>query len=266
MTKISCIVPVYKVEKYLRRCIDSILAQTFQDFDIILVDDESPDNCGAICDEYASDRDNIFVIHQKHGGLSKARNTGIDAANGEFITFVDSDDYIAENMFELLINQQMMTKADLAVVTGLENRYKEPYGPVIYSRDEVLSKFHERYSDELWCNVMGKLYHKRVFAHLRFKEGIIYEDTQIFPYILNECSSVSIEVVKDCLYFYETGNESIMRSAFGPKNFSSLTVWWDYVTFFTQCFPNDDQRDFYAVRYCFDYIRMANIVVGGGET
>ena len=94
MPGISVIVPVYKVEKYLHECVDSILAQTFRDFELILVDDGSPDNCGAICDEYAAKDSRIRVIHQENQGLSGARNSGIDVARGEYITFVDADDSI----------------------------------------------------------------------------------------------------------------------------------------------------------------------------
>lgn len=99
MPTLSIIVPVYKVEPYLHRCVDSILAQTFTDFELILVDDGSPDNCGAICDEYAAKDSRILVIHKENGGLSDARNAGLDIAKGEYIGFVDSDDYISPQMY-----------------------------------------------------------------------------------------------------------------------------------------------------------------------
>ena len=97
---ISVIVPVYKVEKYIHRCIDSILAQTFTDFELILVDDGSPDCCGSICDEYAKKDSRVTVIHKKNGGLSDARNAGLDFAMGDYILFVDSDDYIDADLLE----------------------------------------------------------------------------------------------------------------------------------------------------------------------
>ena len=100
MPQISVIVPVYKVESYLPRCIDSILAQTFTDFELILVDDGSPDNCGVICDEYAARDNRIHVIHKENGGVSSARNAGIRLAGSDWITFVDSDDYLAENALD----------------------------------------------------------------------------------------------------------------------------------------------------------------------
>ena len=102
MSKISVIVPVYNVEKFIKRCLDSIINQTMRDLEIILVNDGSTDNSGKICDEYAQLDNRITVIHKENGGLSSARNTGLDVATGEWIAFVDSDDYIEKNMYEVL--------------------------------------------------------------------------------------------------------------------------------------------------------------------
>ena len=112
---ISIIIPVYKVEKYLPRCIESVLNQTYKNFELILVDDGSPDNSGKICDEYALRDNRIKVIHKENGGVSSARNTGIDAASGEYINFIDSDDWVPENSLEILINAILSNDADLSV-------------------------------------------------------------------------------------------------------------------------------------------------------
>ena len=104
MPKISVIVPVYKAEAYLDRCIESILAQTYTDFELILVNDGSPDNCGAICDEYAEKDPRVRVIHKENGGVSTARNAGLAAATGEFIAFVDPDDWVEVDMYEKMYN------------------------------------------------------------------------------------------------------------------------------------------------------------------
>ena len=112
---ISIIVPVYKVEKYLQKCIDSILAQTFRDFELILVDDGSPDNCPALCDAAAQKDARIRVIHQKNGGLSAARNAGLDIARGEWIGFVDSDDAIEPEMYKTLYDIAVQENADVVV-------------------------------------------------------------------------------------------------------------------------------------------------------
>ncbi|OOL43593.1 glycosyl transferase family 2, partial [Enterococcus faecium] len=121
------IVPVYKVEKYLRKCVDSILAQTFTDFEVILVDDGSPDNSGKICDEYAEKDNRVRVIHKENGGLSSARNAGIDVARGKYLGFVDSDDYIDEDMYEILYENLKIHDADISSVELIPfygDRYK----------------------------------------------------------------------------------------------------------------------------------------------
>ena len=122
--KISIIVPVYKVEKYLCRCLDSIVAQTFTDWECILIDDGSPDNSGKICDEYAEKDGRFRVIHQENAGVSAARNAGLDAARGEWIGFVDSDDWVESNMYEYLYNNALETKSDV-VICGFVGQHKK---------------------------------------------------------------------------------------------------------------------------------------------
>lgn len=114
--KLSIIVPVYKVEKYLDRCVQSILGQTFEDFELILVDDGSPDSCGKMCEDWAGKDSRIKVIHKKNGGLSDARNAGLDIAQGEYIGFVDSDDYIKPDMYEILVSNLEDCPADIQYV------------------------------------------------------------------------------------------------------------------------------------------------------
>lgn len=123
MPELSIIVPVYKVEKYLPKCIDSILAQTFRDYELILIDDGSPDNCGTICDEYAAKDDRIIVIHQKNQGVSAARNAGLDIARGTYLGFVDSDDWIEPEMYETMISTAKEKQVDV-VICGI-NYYEE---------------------------------------------------------------------------------------------------------------------------------------------
>ena len=114
MSKISVIVPVYKVEPYIRKCVDSILGQTFSDIQVILVDDGSPDQCGKICDEYAKQDKRVEVIHKENGGLSDARNAGVPYAKGEYIIFLDSDDYIEKDMLEYMYTRIQDSGADMA--------------------------------------------------------------------------------------------------------------------------------------------------------
>lgn len=115
MPKISIIVPIYNVEKYIEKCIQSILNQTFSDFELILVNDGSTDSCGEICDKYKKLDDRIIVIHKVNGGLSSARNAGIDIARGEYIGFIDSDDYIHEKMYEILYNNAITYNSDIVI-------------------------------------------------------------------------------------------------------------------------------------------------------
>ena len=112
---ISVVVPIYNVENYIKKCVDSILSQTYKNLEIILVDDGSPDNCPQICDEYAQKDNRIKVIHKENGGLSDARNAGIDISKGKFITFIDSDDYIEKDYVEVLYNSIKENASDMAI-------------------------------------------------------------------------------------------------------------------------------------------------------
>ena len=113
MRTISVIVPVYKVEPYINHCVDSILAQTYRDFELILVDDGSPDNCGKICDEYAKQDSRVHVIHQENKGVSAARNAGISLAKGEYISFIDGDDYVEKDFFERIIRNRRLNPLEV---------------------------------------------------------------------------------------------------------------------------------------------------------
>lgn len=187
---ISVIVPVYKVEPYLRACIDSVLAQTYQNLEVILVDDGSPDNSGAICDEYAARDCRVRVIHQENGGLCVARNAGLDAAKGAYIAFVDSDDYIEPNMYQILYERLQETGADAAQCGYV--RY-EKNGTVwnvfgsgkngVYDGPQFVEKMLTEYSP--WWTQWGKLYCVELFQNRRFNEELrTFEDilmnTQIF--------------------------------------------------------------------------------------
>ena len=144
--KISIIVPVYKVEKYIHKCIDSILNQTFKDFELILVDDGSPDNCGKICDEYAKKDSRVIVIHKENGGLSSARNSGLDIARGDYIGFVDSDDYIENDMYELLYNLCEENNCDISSCSSIihfpnKKVINGGHELIIHNKKEILGCF-----------------------------------------------------------------------------------------------------------------------------
>ena len=209
---LSIIVPVYDVENYLQKCIDSILAQTFTDFELILVDDGSPDNCPALCDASAAKDARIRVLHQKNGGLSAARNAGLDVARGEWIGFVDSDDYIAPEMYETLYKAVQSTGADLALCDYV--KVDETGALCTHTHVAVPQKSltgRELLQKAYWTTVQiacNKLYHRTIFAQLRYPVGKLNEDFFVIPEIcLNTQKAV---VVPDVLYYYVQRGDSIM--------------------------------------------------------
>lgn len=183
MNKISVIVPCYKVEEYLPQCIDSIIGQTYKNLEIILVDDGSPDKCPLICDEYAQKDSRIKVIHKENGGLSSARNAGLDIATGDYIAFVDSDDWLELDMYETLYNLINNYNVDIAVcdIVKFSNDVNVKDGDdgedvlVITSpKDAFMHQFYEKpcIRFEVW----NKLFRREIVSDIRFKEGQIYED------------------------------------------------------------------------------------------
>lgn len=185
MPELSIIVPVYKVEKYLPRCIDSILAQTFGDFELILIDDGSPDGCGRICDEYAQKDKRIVVIHQKNMGVSAARNAGLDIARGRYIGFVDSDDWIEPQMYEVMVDAIRENGADMAVC-GV--RYADEDGKFtradrlsegVYSRDGLLEDVFAM-PNKLGGGCCNKVFDASKIASVRFKVGMTIAEDALY--------------------------------------------------------------------------------------
>lgn len=209
MPRISVIVPIYKVEPYLRKCVDSILSQSFRDFELILVDDGSPDHCGEICDEYAKTDDRIRVIHQKNGGLSAARNAGLDIAQGEWILFIDSDDWIDSGYFDALVAAVVKQNVGVSLSTVREVRAggkTSVVGPAVsdaMSPSEIYAK-HGLLAVWAW----GKLFSRELIGDLRFPVGKIQED-EFFTYrVLFKCRKVA--VVADVSYNYLQRSDSIV--------------------------------------------------------
>ena len=216
MPELSIIVPVYNVEKYISQCIDSILNQTFQDFEVILVDDGSPDRSGQICDEYAENDSRIKVIHQKNAGLSAARNTGLKNANGEYVAFVDSDDYISPNMYELLVTNIKSCGADM-VKCGYHEFIDEDItytrkfvSPCVYdntfSKEELL-KFSM--TDVLYMVVWNAVYTKNLADKVVYPDGLISEDNYASPMYLLESEKVA--VISEPLYYYRQNPEGLSK-------------------------------------------------------
>ena len=241
---ISVIVPVYKVEEYLPACIESILAQTHEDFQLILVDDGSPDRCGAICDEYAAKDSRILVIHQENGGLSAARNAGIDwvFANSEsrWLNFIDSDDLVSPVYLETLYRQAVENNAEIAVTGGyyfLNERELEHVSDRLVSVSTMSSResCYAYFDDQefFYSSAWGKLFRRELFEGLRFPVGRIYEDEALAPILLHRASQVT--VIHPRLYRYRMRDGSIIRSAFTGKRFDSVRSCEDYVRYFRDC-------------------------------
>lgn len=227
MPKISVIVPVYNVEKYLHECIDSILAQTFADFELILVNDGSQDNSGAICDEYASKDKRIIVIHQENQGQAASRNTGIAIARGEWIHFVDSDDLIHPQMLEILYSA-----VDEHTQMSMCDMYKATYYTENFCsyKSEWKFKKHQVNEDSLvlfmhggdylcWC-VCAKLIKKDILLKYPFTIGKIYEDSAVVFKWIHESENVNI--TNEQLYFYRVNPNSTTQVDFSLKNLDLL--------------------------------------------
>ena len=216
MPIISVIVPVYKVEKFIKKCVDSILAQTFTDFELWLVDDGSPDNCGMICDEYAQKDERVKVIHKKNGGLSDARNVALDVMQGEYVFFVDSDDWIAVDTFETMYSALERTGAKVA--TGnIISVHEDGTKAILYSPTQVetVLQGEELLTTLLRPNACNRLYKAEIFRNLRYPVGRLYEDAFVYHKILAQIDRMVL--TGKYSYFYLVRSGSIMNSAYNIK-------------------------------------------------
>ena len=217
--KISVIVPVYNVEQYLERCVDSIINQTYKNLEIILVNDGSTDNSGQLCDELAKKDDRIRVVHKKNGGLSDARNVGIDEAEAELVGFIDSDDYIDEDMYEVLINNLKAANADLSMCGHYDVYNNVPESQVSdkktweLSTQEAIKMVME--AKILSVTAVNKLYKKSLFSELKFEIGKIAEDAFIMIKLLDKCNK--IVATNEKKYYYVHRENSITTQKFSLK-------------------------------------------------
>ena len=220
---ISIIVPIYNVETYIKKCVDSILSQTYKNLEVILVDDGSPDNCGNICDEYSLNDNRVKTIHKKNGGLSSARNAGLDVAIGEYIGFVDSDDWIESDMYESLYKIITERKADISVCgryiveEGRITTISDTEEVYVFTKQEALSQLVLDEHDGIKNFAWDKLYKKELFENIRYPEGKYYED--IFTtYKLFSMSNLIAEI-KSPKYYYLLREGSICGSNTPSKRY-----------------------------------------------
>ena len=215
---ITIIVPVYKVEPYLRRCLNSIVNQTFTNLEIILVDDGSPDNCPQICDEYAAKDNRIIVIHKENGGLSDARNAGLDICKGDYISFVDSDDWISNTFIELLLNAATENNAEIAISSHITTNqiYDLKINDVKSPKYEIfnpISAVKKLWTDKkiTFVTAWGKLIKSSLLKNIRFPKNVIHEDEYTTYKLLYKANrTVFLDIP---LYCYLQRDGSIMSNA-----------------------------------------------------
>jgi glycosyltransferase involved in cell wall biosynthesis len=231
MPVISIIVPVYKVEPYLRRCLDSVLAQTFTDYECILVDDGSPDECPVLCDEYAENYPQMRVIHQENGGLSDARNMGIRSAAGEYIVLLDSDDLLAahdalENLYLVIMKTNPQVIFNSKLITFAEDKYCS-------SCDGINEKINNCIPIQFYKNVNRKIVlagwlftvnrHFLLKYNLWFKKGILHEDEHWMPRVI--CSAKQVAINHSPFYMYRKGRKgSIMSEQSLQRLFDKILI------------------------------------------
>lgn len=235
MPSICIIVPVYKVERFLNRCVDSILAQTFSDWTLILVDDGSPDSCGAICDGYAARDSRIRVIHQKNGGLSAARNAGIDAAltdsDSPWLAFVDSDDWVHPRYLQTLYEAAtetgcLLSACDLFRTTGEAFPQKQEWQVRIMDAEAFYGgDFQEPVATVAW----NKLYHRSLFDSLRYPVGKLHEDEFTTYRTVYQAEKVAVVAAK--LYAYYQNPDGIMGAKWSPKRLHMLEAFTEQAAF-----------------------------------
>lgn len=255
MPQISVVVPVYKVEKYLLRCVNSILAQSFAEFDLILVDDGSPDQCPELCDSLQEKDHRIHVIHQENGGLSAARNTGIEWAlkqsESQWITFIDSDDWVHPQYLEAFISA--VTKSDLDVCMcqfHITSEYSNRFDPITEADFAVHKTETAFLMEELDPNsACGRLFRKELFTDIRFPVGKLHEDRYTTYKLLFQFPNVG--VIQKPMYFYYVNSEGIVHSEWSLRKLDDLEATEQQMAYFKE----KQMKDMY-VYTVKDYIHL----------
>lgn len=239
---ISVIVPVYKVEEYIHKCVDSILNQTYKNLEIILVDDGSPDRCPEICDEYAAMDARVKVIHKENGGLSDARNAALDICKGSYVTFVDSDDWIDLQCVELLYNTLKKYQADIAITNPIFV-YQSPYIEKIrleftkpegaFNRLEALESM--LYQEQFDTSACGKLYKVHLFKHIKFPKGMLFEDLATTYQLIHLSDKISY--INKPMYYYLQRENSIITAPFHAKKMHLINICDEMLKFMKKNYP-----------------------------
>lgn len=224
--KISIIIPVYKVEEFLDDCVQSVIGQTHKNTEIILVDDGSPDNCPAMCDAWAEKDNRIRVIHKSNGGLSDARNAGLDIATGDYISFVDSDDWILPKMYEKMLLVMQLEHADICAcnIRSCYPDHEEEWGCKEYAVGNSEQILDMLYSDTKYpVSAWNKLYKRECWKELRFPVGKICEDAFTTYQLVHNAEHIA--QIPEAFYCYRIRPQSIMTSAFTIKRMDEEEAW-----------------------------------------
>ena len=255
MDLISLIVPIFKVEKYLDRCIESIVNQTYKNLEIILIDDGSPDKCGDICDEWAQKDTRIKVIHKVNGGVSSARNAGLDIATGEYVAFIDPDDYVSLDMFEYIINEIDDPQIDI-----IEYNFCNVIGDDFVENISA-SKIYESFDDilldmfSLYISMgINKMYRRSVIGDIRFNcEYMVAEDTLFFV----ECckNARKLKSVEKPVYYYVHHDSSMTHKAFHDRMFDIFDVL-DYIAPYCSDGRVIAAYNYHYIYLCFGFLSI----------
>ena len=237
---ITIVIPIYNVENYLHKCVTSVINQTYTNLEIILVDDGSPDKCGEICDEYEKLDKRIKVIHKTNGGLSDARNAGIDIATGKYISFIDSDDYIDQDYVEFLYNQISKYNTRMAICS---HRVLYDTGKIIEKQTDEVSILDSKtvlerilYDEDIDLSTWAKLYDINLFKDIRFPKGRLYEDSATTYLLIDQCKKISIE--SKSKYNYVIRRSSITNNKFTAKKMDLITSTEEMADYIITKYPD----------------------------
>lgn len=255
--KISIIVPVYNVEKYLEKCVDSLVNQSYSNLEIILVDDGATDSSGNMCDELAIKDDRIKVIHKVNGGLSDARNAGLEVATGDYIAFLDSDDYVHKDLYKDVHSLMVENQCDLGICNY---EYVDEEGKNFYpisdtlkdevlTKDEALDKLMEKHNF-YYVTAWNKLYKKEVLKDIRFPKGKVHEDEFVAHHVL---ASINKVVTTSKVYIYYVQRQgSIMNTKFSVKRLHNAWAFYDRYRFFMEM--GKKENALYALRQSYSVV------------
>lgn len=255
---ISVIIPIYKVEEYLDECLTSIVTQSYKELEIILVDDGSPDNCPILCDEWAKRDSRIVVIHKKNGGLSSARNAGLRIATGDYISFIDSDDYIENDTYSLLISS-LERNPDCGIASCMLNKYidntKSEFSKSWIPQGERIIEYNQFAELNLTCNinftVTSKLFRKDVIDGIFFREGRTNEDT-LFIFDLSkkiEQEQINMVEIPNHLYNYRMREGSICLSSEKPLDIEVIRNYKEIILYY----KNNNSKHYKAIKRYYDF-------------